>query len=237
MGPELHNTARIARVRARILPKIPLPTHLQENIVEIACLDLEGVLVPEIWINFAKKTGIDALKATTRDIPDYDVLMKQRLRILDEHKLGLNEIQEVIADMGPMEGALEFVDWLRERFQVVILSDTFYEFAQPLMRQLRWPTLMCHKLVVADDGRITDYRLRQKDPKRHAVMAFQSLNYRCIAAGDSYNDTTMLGQAEAGILFKAPQNVIAEFPQFPSVSTYDDLKKEFLKASNRELSA
>lgn len=204
--------------------------------MEIACLDLEGVLVPEIWINFAKKTGIDALKATTRDIPDYDVLMKQRLRILAEHKLGLNEIQEVIADMGPMDGALEFVDWLRERFQVVILSDTFYEFAQPLMRQLRWPTLLCHKLEVADDGRITDYKLRQKDPKRQAVLAFQALNYRCIAAGDSYNDTTMLGQAEAGILFKAPQNVIAEFPQFPSVSTYEDLKKEFLKASNRELS-
>lgn len=204
--------------------------------MEIACLDLEGVLVPEIWINFAKKTGIDALKATTRDIPDYDVLMKQRLRILDEHKLGLNEIQEVIADMGPMDGALEFVDWLRERFQVIILSDTFYEFAQPLMRQLRWPTLMCHKLVVADNGRITDYQLRQKDPKRQAVIAFQSLNYRCIAAGDSYNDTTMLGQAEAGILFKAPQNVIAEFPQFPSVSTYEELKQEFLKASNRDLS-
>lgn len=204
--------------------------------MEIACLDLEGVLVPEIWINVAKKTGIDALKATTRDIPDYDVLMKQRLRILAEHKLGLNEIQEVIADMGPMDGALEFVDWLRERFQVVILSDTFYEFAQPLMRQLRWPTLLCHRLEVAEDGRITDYKLRQKDPKRQAVLAFQALNYRCIAAGDSYNDTTMLGQAEAGILFKAPQNVIAEFPQFPSVSTYEDLKKEFLKASTRELS-
>lgn len=203
--------------------------------MEIACLDLEGVLVPEIWINFAKKTGIDALKATTRDIPDYDVLMKQRLRILDEHKLGLNEIQEVIADMGPMDGALEFVDWLRERFQVVILSDTFYEFAQPLMRQLRWPTLMCHKLVVDETGRIVDYKLRQKDPKRQAVIAFQSLNYRCIAAGDSYNDTTMLAQAEAGILFKAPKNVIAEFPQFPSVTSYDELRQEFLKASNREL--
>lgn len=204
--------------------------------MEIACLDLEGVLVPEIWINFAKKTGIDALKATTRDIPDYDVLMKQRLRILDEHGLGLNEIQEVIADMGPMDGALEFVDWLRERFQVVILSDTFYEFAQPLMRQLRWPTLMCHKLEVAPNGRIVDYKLRQKDPKRQAVKAFHALNYRCIAAGDSYNDTTMLGEAEVGILFKAPQNVISEFPQFPSVSTYEDLKKEFLKGSIRELS-
>ena len=204
--------------------------------MEIACLDLEGVLVPEIWINFAEKTGIEELKATTRDIPDYDVLMKQRLSILNEHKLGLNEIQEVIDSLGPMEGALEFVDWLRERFQVVILSDTFYEFAQPLMRQLRWPTLFCHRLEVADDGRIVDYKLRQKDPKRSSVKAFHSLNYRCIAAGDSYNDTTMLGEAEAGILFKAPQNVIEEFPQKPAVHTYEDLKKEFLKASIRDLS-
>ena len=204
--------------------------------MEIACLDLEGVLVPEIWINFAEKTGIEELKATTRDIPDYDVLMKQRLAILNQHKLGLNEIQEVIDSLGPMEGALEFVDWLRERFQVVILSDTFYEFAQPLMRQLRWPTLFCHRLEVAEDGRIVDYKLRQTDPKRSSVKAFHSLNYRCIAAGDSYNDTTMLSEAEAGILFKAPQNVIDEFPQFPSVTTYEDLKKEFIKASNRELS-
>ena len=187
--------------------------------MEIACLDLEGVLVPEIWINFAEKTGIEELKATTRDIPDYDVLMKQRLAILNQHKLGLNEIQEVIDSLGPMDGALEFVDWLRERFQVVILSDTFYEFAQPLMRQLRWPTLFCHRLEVADDGRIVDYKLRQADPKRSSVKAFHSLNYRCIAAGDSYNDTTMLSEAEAGILFKAPQNVINEFPQFPAVNT------------------
>lgn len=204
--------------------------------MEIACLDLEGVLVPEIWINFAEKTGIEELKATTRDIPDYDVLMKQRLSILNQHKLGLNEIQEVIDSLGPMEGALEFVDWLRERFQVVILSDTFYEFAQPLMRQLRWPTLFCHRLEVAEDGSIVDYKLRQKDPKRASVKSFHSLNYRCIAAGDSYNDTTMLSEAEAGILFKAPQNVIEEFPQFPAVNTYDDLKKEFIKASVRDLS-
>jgi len=203
--------------------------------VEIACLDLEGVLVPEIWINFAEKTGIEALKATTRDIPDYDVLMKQRLSILNEHKLGLNEIQEVIDSLGPMDGALEFVDWLRERFQVVILSDTFYEFAQPLMRQLRWPTLFCHRLEVAEDGRIVDYKLRQADPKRSSVKAFHSLNYRCIAAGDSYNDTTMLSEAEAGILFKAPKNVIEEFPQFPAVHTYEELKLEFIKASNRDL--
>ncbi|MBA54786.1 MAG: bifunctional phosphoserine phosphatase/homoserine phosphotransferase ThrH [Pseudomonadales bacterium] len=204
--------------------------------MEIACLDLEGVLVPEIWINFAEKTGIEELKATTRDIPDYDVLMKQRLSILNQHKLGLNEIQEVIDSLGPMEGALEFVDWLRERFQVVILSDTFYEFAQPLMRQLRWPTLFCHRLEVAEDGRIVDYKLRQKDPKRSSVKAFHALNYRCIAAGDSYNDTTMLSEAEAGILFKAPKNVIEEFPQFPAVHTYDELKQEFIKASIRDLS-
>ena len=204
--------------------------------MEIACLDLEGVLVPEIWINFAEKTGIEELKATTRDIPDYDVLMKQRLSILNQHKLGLNEIQEVIDSLGPMEGALEFVDWLRERFQVVILSDTFYEFAQPLMRQLRWPTLFCHRLEVAEDGRIVDYKLRQKDPKRSSVKAFHALNYRCIAAGDSYNDTTMLSEAEAGILFKAPKNVIEEFPQFPAVNTYEELKQEFIKASNRDLS-
>lgn len=199
--------------------------------MEIACLDLEGVLVPEIWINVAKRTGIEALKATTRDIPDYDVLMKQRLAILKQHNLGLPDIQAVIADMGPMEGALEFVDWLRERFQVVILSDTFYEFAQPLMRQLGWPALLCHRLEVDAQGQVTDYILRQKDPKREAVKAFHALNYRVIAAGDSYNDTSMLSEAEAGILFKAPQNVIAEFPQFPAVHSYEELKAEFVKAS------
>jgi len=204
--------------------------------VELACLDLEGVLIPEIWIAFAEKTGIEELKATTRDIPDYDVLMKQRLRILKEHNLGLNEIQEVIGTLAPLEGAADFVNWLRERFQVVILSDTFYEFAQPLMRQLGFPTLLCHKLEVAANGEITDYKLRQADPKRTSIKAFHSLNYRCIAAGDSYNDTTMLGEADAGILFNAPANVIAEFPQFPSVTGYDALKTEFLKASNRELS-
>ena len=203
--------------------------------MEIACLDLEGVLVPEIWINFAEKTGIEELKATTRDIPDYDVLMKQRLSILNQHKLGLNEIQEVIDSLGPMDGALEFVDWLRERFQVVILSDTFYEFAQPLMRQLRWPTLFCHRLEVADDGRIVDYKLRQKDPKRSSVKAFHSLNYRCIAAGDSYNDTTMLAEADNGILFCPPQNVIDEFPQFPVTRSYNELRAAFLGASQRSL--
>jgi phosphoserine / homoserine phosphotransferase len=204
--------------------------------VEIACLDLEGVLVPEIWIEFAKVTGIEELKATTRDIPDYDVLMKQRIRILEEHKLGLKQIQDVIATLKPLDGAVEFVDWLRERFQVIILSDTFYEFSQPLMRQLGFPTLFCHRLNVDERGMVVGYTLRQKDPKRQSVLALKTLYYRIIAAGDSYNDTTMLGEADQGILFHAPQNVIDQFPQFPAVHTYEDLKKEFIKASNRELS-
>ena len=204
--------------------------------MELACLDLEGVLIPEIWIGFAEKTGIDELRATTRDIPDYDVLMKQRLRILSEHNLGLPDIQEVIATMSPLEGAYDFVCWLKERFQLIILSDTFYEFSQPLMRQLDFPTLFCHRLIADDNGAIVDYKLRQKDPKRQCVIAFHGLNYRVIAAGDSYNDTTMLGEADAGILFKAPDNVIEEFPQFPAVHSYDDLKQEVIKASQRELS-
>jgi phosphoserine/homoserine phosphotransferase len=204
--------------------------------VEIAALDLEGVLVPEIWIAFAEKTGISELRATTRDIPDYDVLMKQRLRILDEHKLGLPDIQDVIAGIKPLDGALDFVNWLRDRFQVVILSDTFYEFAMPLMKQLGYPALLCHKLETDDKGRVVNYRLRQANPKRQAVVALKSLYYRVIATGDSYNDTTMLAEADAGILFHAPDNVIREFPQFPAVHTYDDLKKEFLGASNRQLS-
>ncbi|MFT5575391.1 MAG: phosphoserine/homoserine phosphotransferase [Bermanella sp.] len=203
--------------------------------MEIACLDLEGVLVPEIWIDFAERTGIDDLKATTRDIPDYDVLMKQRLRLLDESGLGLNDIQKVIADMKPMEGAADFLNWLRERFQVVILSDTFYEFAAPLMAQLGYPMLLCHKLETDENGRVTDYKLRQANPKRQAIVGFKSMYYRTIAAGDSYNDTTMLAEADAGILFKAPAKVIEEFSQYPAVHEYEDLKKEFLKASNREL--
>ena len=203
--------------------------------MEIACLDLEGVLVPEIWIAFAEKTGIEELKKTTRDEPDYDVLMNYRLEILAKHGLGLNEIQEVIATLSPLEGAKEFVDWLRERFQVVILSDTFYEFASPLMKQLGYPTLLCHRLETDADGTVTNYRLRQANPKRQAIVALKSLYYRTIAAGDSYNDTTMLGEADAGILFHAPQNVIDEFPQFPAVQTFAALKQEFVRASNRDI--
>ena len=205
--------------------------------MEIACLDLERVLIPEIWIAFAEETGINALKATTRDIPDYDVLMQQRLRILDKHGLGLNEIQAVIARLKPLDGAIEFVDWLRERFQVIILSDTFYEFSQPLMRQLGFPTLLCHQLEVDEKtGRVTDYKLRQANPKRQAVLSLKSLYYRIIAAGDSYNDTTMLAEADEGILFMAPDNVVAEFPEFPAVYGYDNLKQAFIDASNRPLS-
>lgn len=204
--------------------------------MKLACLDLEGVLIPEIWIAFAEKTGIDELKATTRDIPDYDVLMQQRLAILNQHGLGLNEIQAVISTLSPLEGAKEFLDWLRTEFQVVILSDTFYEFAMPLMAQLGYPTLLCHRLEVNDEGVIVDYKLRQPDPKRSSIKAFHSLKYQCIAAGDSYNDTTMLAEADAGILFNAPENVIQEFPQFPAVRGYDNLQQEFEKAAQQLLS-
>ena len=203
--------------------------------MEIACLDLEGVLIPEIWIAFAEKTGIEELKRTTRDEPDYDVLRNYRLDLLRQHGLGLNEIQEVIATLAPLDGALDFVNWLRERFQVVILSDTFYDFASPFMKQLGYPTLLCHRLEADDNGTLVNYHLRQANPKRQAIVGFKSMYYRTIAAGDSYNDTTMLAEADAGILFHAPDNVMAEFPQFPAVHTFDDLKQEFLRASIRTL--
>ena len=203
--------------------------------MEIACLDLEGVLIPEIWIAFAEKTGIEGFNRTTRDEPNYDVLMNYRLNLLREHQLGTNEIQSVITTLEPLEGAVGFVDWLRERFQVVILSDTFYEFASPLMKPLGYPTLLCHQLECAEDGSVLNYHLRQANPKRQSIVALKSLYYRTIAAGDSYNDTTMLSEADAGILFHAPENVTNEFPQFPSVHTYEDLKLEFIKASHRQI--
>ncbi len=203
--------------------------------MEIACLDLEGVLVPEIWVAFAEKTGISELKRTTRDEPNYDVLMKYRLDILNQNNLGLMEIQEVINTLSPLAGAKDFLDWLRERFQVIILSDTFYDFAQPLMRQLGYPALLCHQLQVDEDNKLVGYKLRQADPKRQAIVGFKSMYYRTIAAGDSYNDTTMLSEADAGILFHAPQNVTKEFPQFPSVNDFDSLKMEFIKASIRKI--
>ena len=203
--------------------------------MQVICLDLEGVLVPEIWIAFSKRTGIAELSRTTRDEPDYDKLMRFRIGLLKQHGLKLADIQEVIAGMGPMEGAKDFLDDLRSRYQVMILSDTFYEFAQPLMRQLGWPALFCHRLEVDGDGRVTNYVLRQKDPKRHSVRAIRSLNFRVIAAGDSYNDTTMLAEADAGILFNAPANVVAEFPQFPAVEGYEALKEAFRAASIRDI--
>src|SRR5690349_9457601 len=196
----------------------------------IACLDLEGVLVPEIWINVAERTGIAALRRTTRDEPDYDKLMRGRIAILDEHKLGLPDIQAVIATMDPLDGALDFVEWLRSRTQVIILSDTFAEFAQPLMRKLGWPTLFCHNLEVEPSGRIAGYRLRIQDGKRRAVEALRSIAFRIVAAGDSYNDTTMLKAADAGILFRPPANVVADFPQFPVTMTYEDLRAAFVRA-------
>ena len=198
--------------------------------MQIICLDLEGVLIPEIWIEFAKETGIEELMATTRDIPDYDVLMKQRLSFLRKHDLRIDDIQSVISGMEPLDGAKEFLDELRSKYQVMILSDTFYEFAYPFMQQLAWPTLLCHRLTVDNQGGVKNYVLRQKDPKRNAVKAMKKLNFRVFAAGDSYNDTTMLEEADAGFLFCAPDNVVEEFPEFPLTTNYDELLDCFKKA-------
>ena len=195
----------------------------------LACLDLEGVLIPEIWIAFAEKTGIEQLRLTTRDIPDYDELMRGRLKILDDNNLKLPDIQKVIGSMEPMQGARDFLNWLKSEFQVIILSDTFYQFAGPLMAQLDYPTLFCNSLVVAEDGRIEDYTLRQPDGKTKAVKALQSLNFQVIASGDSYNDTGMLMQAEGGIFFKPPESITQEFPQFPVTHNYDELKNAFIE--------
>jgi phosphoserine/homoserine phosphotransferase len=201
--------------------------------MRIVCLDLEGVLIPEVWINVAERTGIAELRLTTRDVPDYDVLMQRRLGILDQHGLGLPKIQEVIRGMDCLPGATACLDALRERYQVIILSDTFYEFAAPFMRKLGWPTLFCHSLEVEPGGRIAGYRLRQRDPKRQAVKALHALNFRVVAAGDSYNDTSMLSEAEAGILFRAPENVVRDFPQFARVEDYDALCAEISSAFDR----
>lgn len=201
--------------------------------VQIVCLDLEGVLIPEIWIEFAERTGIDELRRTTRDEPDYDVLMKYRLDILARNGVGLPAIQEVIDSMGPMEGARAFLDALRAEYQVIILSDTFYEFAHPLMRQLGWPTLFCHSLEADETGRLVNYHLRMPDQKRAAVRRFKELNFKVVAAGDSYNDTAMLGEAHGGILFHPPENVVREFPQYPVVRDYGGLRTEIDKAFAR----
>ena len=201
--------------------------------MHIVCLDLEGVLVPEIWIEFAERTGISALRRTTRDEPNYDTLMKYRLEILREHKLGLPDIQAVIAGMEPLAGAKDFLDALRETYQVIILSDTFSEFAKPLMRQLGLPTLFCHSLEADAEGVLVNYHLRMADHKREAVKRLKELNFKVVAAGDSYNDTAMLGEAHGGILFHPPENVVREFPQYPVVRDYDALRAEIDKAFAR----
>lgn len=200
----------------------------------IVCLDLEGVLVPEIWIAVSEKTRIKQLRLTTRDIPDYDVLMKGRLKILAENNLTLADIQQVIGSLRPLEGAKEFLDELRSFGQVIILSDTFEEFAKPLMKQLDWPTLLCHRLEVVS-GKVVDYKLRIADQKKAAVAALKTLRYKVIAAGDSFNDIAMLGEADVGILFRAPETIQREFPKFSAIETYRDLleriKKEFQKTA------
>jgi phosphoserine/homoserine phosphotransferase len=190
----------------------------------VVCADMEGVFTPEIWINVAKKTGIDALRLTTRDIKDYDELMRYRLKLLDENGLCLSDIQDVISTLMPLDGALEFVRWLRSRVRFVIVSDTFIEFAQPLMERLEHPLLLCHSLETDVGGRITGYRLRQPDAKRKTVQAFHSLNYQVLAFGDSYNDITMLEEADRGILFCPPDNVVSDYPHFPVSRTVEELK-------------
>ena len=190
----------------------------------LACLDLEGVLLPEIWIAFAEKTGLEELKLTTREIPDYDELMQGRLKILNDNNLKLIDIQNVIKTLSPLAGAIDFLAWLKSEFQVIILSDTFYQFVEPLMKSLDYPTLFCNDLIVNSKGDITGYQLRQKDGKTKAVSALKKLNFKVIAAGDSYNDTGMLQEADAGILFCPPDNVIKEFPQFPVSRNYEEFK-------------
>ena len=200
--------------------------HAQQTMVT---LDLEGVLVPEIWIAVAEATGIKELRRTTRDEPNYDLLMRQRLALLAEHNLTMSAIAQVISTLHPLPGAKDFLDALREKTQVIILSDTFEQFGLPFMRQLGMPTLLCHRLIVEND-RIVDFELRQVDQKRHAVEAFKALNYRVAAAGDSYNDTAMLASADYGFLFHAPDNVIAEFPQFPALSSFSELLEHLSQA-------
>ncbi len=194
--------------------------------MEIICLDLEGVLVPEIWIAFSEKTGIPELRITTREEPDYDKLMRYRMNILREHNLTLKDIQDVIATIRPLEGAREFLDKVREITQVVILSDTFTEFAKPLMRQLGWPTILCNSLIVDDKGMLTGMRLRQQDGKRKAIDGFRSMNFRTFAAGDSYNDLTMIRKADKGCLFRAPVNILKEEPDLKLCTTYDEFFAE-----------
>ncbi|MGD2096977.1 MAG: bifunctional phosphoserine phosphatase/homoserine phosphotransferase ThrH [Desulfobacterales bacterium] len=198
----------------------------------IVCADMEGIFIPEIWINVAEKTGIEELKLTTRDISDYDVLMQKRLGILAKHGLKLHDIQAVISQMAPLDGALDFLNWLRSRLQLIIVSDTYVEFADPLLEKMGWPTLFCNTLSVAANGSISGYNLRQKDGKKKVAIALQNLNYKVIAIGDSYNDITMLKVADEAILFRPPDNVRAEFPQFPVTTAYAAVKLEIQKIIN-----
>jgi len=195
----------------------------------IVCPDLEGILVPEIWISVSERTGIKELRLTTRDIPDYDQLMRRRLEILKKEGLRIIDIQKVIQSMSPLDGAIEFLEWIRERFQLILVSDTFVEFAGPLLKKLNRPTLFCNSLIIDLDGTIVNYRLRQRDGKRHVVKALKDLGYKVIAIGDSYNDTTMLSEANESILFRPPDNIKKEFPSFPVIETYEELKAELKK--------
>ncbi|MBA7669386.1 MAG: bifunctional phosphoserine phosphatase/homoserine phosphotransferase ThrH [Proteobacteria bacterium] len=190
----------------------------------VVCPDLEGILVPEIWISVAEKAGIEELRLTTRDVPDYDQLMRGRLEILKRVNLKIRDIQEIIQSMEPLDGALEFLEWIRERFQIILVSDTFVEFADPLLEKLNRPTLFCNSLIIDADGTIADYQLRQRDGKRHVVEALRGLGFEVIGIGDSYNDSTMLEAANHGILFRPPQNIKSEFPHFPVIETYEELK-------------
>ncbi len=201
--------------------------------MKVVCLDLEGVLIPEIWIEVSNRVGVDALKLTTRDISDYDALMRHRLDVLDAQRISLADIQAVIATLQPLAGAVEFIAWIRERFQLAVLSDTFYEFAEPVMRQLGWPMLLCNRLETDGRGMVTGYRVRQKDPKRQVVIAFHAMNFQVLAAGDSYNDSGMLDEADAGFWFRPPERVMQDLPQYPVTHEFSELQKEFLDASAR----
>ncbi len=198
--------------------------------MKVACIDFEGVLVPEIWINLADRTGIKALELTTRDIPDYDELMTYRLNIMSEHRLGFNEIEAAAAALDPLPGAAEFLSWLRIHFQVAIISDTFHELAKPLTAKLGHPVILCHRLEIKSDGKITGYIMRQDDPKRRAVAAFQSLNYKVVATGDSYNDISMLEQADTSMLFKPSHKVVADYPDIAVADNYTELQEMFSDA-------
>ena len=189
----------------------------------IVAMDLEGVLVPEVWINVALKTGIEGLKLTTRDLPDYSVLMANRIKLLKENGLKLKDIQDVIATMDPMPGAVEYMAWLRERYQAVILSDTFYEFASPLMKKLGWPTLFCNSIFTDAEGNVSSYKMRLDNGKLHAVLGFKQLNFSVVAMGDSYNDTAMLKEADMGMLFRPSEKVVKEFPELPVVTEYTEV--------------